>query len=161
ASATRSICDSGRDRPLGAAARRRYRRPSMTRLLALALLLAPACAHRVPPPPAPAPAVAAAADEGWRPLFDGHGLDASTTTGSAMWRVEDGVIVGGQDGDPKRSGLLATRETFTDFDLQLDFMIDEHCKYNSDVYLRNQPGARGRTGYQVNIGRGAVGEFCV
>jgi hypothetical protein len=39
-------------------------------------------------------------------------------------------------------------------------MIDEHGKYNSGVYLRNQPGSRGRTGYQVNIGRGAVGEFC-
>jgi hypothetical protein len=39
-------------------------------------------------------------------------------------------------------------------------MIDEHGKYNSGVYLRNTPGAGGRTGYQVNIGRGAAEEYC-
>jgi hypothetical protein len=39
-------------------------------------------------------------------------------------------------------------------------MIDEHGKYNSGVYLRNDPGKGGRTGYQVNIGRGAAEEYC-
>ena len=97
--------------------------------------------------------------DGWRSLFDGKDLKEWTTVGSAVWRVEDGVIVGGQDGDPKRGGMLVTKEQFKDYELVLDFMIDEHGKYNSGVYLRNAPEARGRTGYQVNIGRGAAEEY--
>jgi hypothetical protein len=97
---------------------------------------------------------------GWRALFDGSTLDAWQPVGTAVWRIEDGVLVGTQDGDAKRSGLFHTREEFTDFELELDFMIDEHGKYNSGVYLRNRPDAKGRTGYQVNIGRGAASEYC-
>jgi hypothetical protein len=102
------------------------------------------------PPPAPP----------WRSLFNGRDLESWVPVGSAQWRVEEGVIVGGQDGDPKRSGLLTSKDSFKDFELVLDFMIDEHGKYNSGVYLRNDPGKGGRSGYQVNIGRGAAGEFC-
>jgi hypothetical protein len=96
---------------------------------------------------------------GFRPLFNGTDLAGWTTVGSAQWKVEDGIIVGGQDGDPKRSGLLTTKDEFLDFELALDFMIDEHGKYNSGVYLRQQPGRGGRTGYQVNIGRGQAQEY--
>src|SRR4051812_18205312 len=96
----------------------------------------------------------------WRTLFNGKNLDAWVPQGSAQWRVEDGIIVGGQDGDPKKSGLLTTKDSFKDFELTLDFMIDEHGKYNSGVYLRNDPKTQARTGYQVNIGRGAAEEYC-
>lgn len=91
-------------------------------------------------------------------LFDGSSLEKWESVGSAVWRVEDGAIWGGQDGDPKRSGLLHTKERFQDFDLELEFMIDEHGKYNSGVYLRNTAGTRRRTGYQINLGRGAADE---
>ena len=74
-------------------------------------------------------------------LFDGKSLDNWQSVGSAKWRVEDGMIVGGQDGDPKRSGILMSRQSFKDFDLELEFMIDEHGKYNSGVYLRHGQGA--------------------
>lgn len=103
---------------------------------------------------------AEAQSSGWRPLFDGKTLEGWKSIGSAVWRVEDGVLVGGQDGDPKRSGLLASTEKFKDFELALDFMIDEHGKYNSGVYLRNTPGIGSRSGYQVNIGRGQAEEYC-
>jgi type 1 glutamine amidotransferase len=96
----------------------------------------------------------------WRSLFNGKDLTGWKAIGSAVWKVEDGVIIGGQDGDPKKAGLLTTVEQFKDFELSLDFMIDEHGKYNSGVYLRNTPGNGGRTGYQVNIGRGAAEEYC-
>jgi len=96
----------------------------------------------------------------WRNLFNGKNLDAFKAEGSAQWRVEDGIIVGGQDGDPKKSGLLCTKDAFKDFELTLDFMIDEHGKYNSGVYLRNDRNTQARTGYQVNIGRGAAEEYC-
>ena len=109
-------------------------------------------------------AVSAADDKapaaaGWRELFNGKDLSNFEQVGTAKWRVEDGVIVGGQDGDPKRSGLLTTKEQFKDFEIALEAMIDEHGKYNSGVYLRNEPGKGGRTGYQVNIGRGAAEEY--
>lgn len=92
----------------------------------------------------------------WRPLGNGRDLTNWTQLGTARWSVTNGVIHGGQDGDPKRSGLLATKEQFQDFELELEFMIDEHGKYNSGVYLRSEPG---RSGYQVNIGRGAAEEY--
>jgi hypothetical protein len=114
---------------------------------------------------APAATPAAAQSAGaWKELFDGKTLEGWTTSGSAVWRPEDGadgpIIAGGQDGDPKRSGMLKTAAQYQDFELELEFLIDEHGKYNSGVYLRNRPDAGGRTGYQVNIGRGAAGEFC-
>ena len=125
-------------------------RPTTTRLLALTAIACLAVAAKEK----------SDATQGWRVLFDGKSLDAWNPIGSAKWRVEDGVIVGGQDGDPKRSGLLTTKDSFKDFEIELEFMIDEHGKYNSGVYIRNQPGIQGRTGYQVNIGRGAAEEYC-
>ena len=92
-------------------------------------------------------------------LFNGKSLDDWTTVGSAKWRAEKGVMVGGQDGDPKRSGLIMTKRKFRNFDLELDFKIDEHGKYNSGVYIRHDPKKRGRRGYQVNIGRAAAKEY--
>lgn len=105
------------------------------------------------------PAASASGQE-WREMFNGRDLENWSQLGSAKWRVEDGVIVGGQDGEPRRSGLLATKDPFKDFELELEFMIDEHGKYNSGVYLRNEAGTAGRTGYQINIGRGASEEYC-
>lgn len=120
--------------------------------LLAAVVLASCARTPVPAPPASA--------DGWRALFDGRTLDGWRPVGTAVWRVEDGVLVGTQDGDPKRSGVIETQDVFRDFELALEFMIDEHGKYNSGVYLRNAPGSRGRTGYQVNIGRAAAEEFC-
>ena len=124
--------------------------PSSRPIISVALLVVLACAGAEPAP---------GAADGWRDLFNGRDLDNFTQVGSAKWRVEDGVILGGQDGDPKRSGLLATKEQFKDFELQLEVMIDEHGKYNSGVYLRNEPGRGGRSGYQINVGRGQAEEY--
>ena len=119
-----------------------------------------ACLAACAAPAAPREGKEAPGADGWRALFNGKDLDGWDTVGTAKWRVEDGVIVGGQDGDPSRHGLLFTKEQFKDFELDLEFMIDEHGKYNSGVYLRNAPGDAGRTGYQVNIGRGQAEEYC-
>ncbi|MFT5121583.1 MAG: hypothetical protein ACI9TH_000849 [Kiritimatiellia bacterium] len=89
-------------------------------------------------------------------LFDGKSLSLWEAKGTAEWRAENGVIVGGQDGDPKRSGVLRTKQTFADFDFETEFMIDEHGKYNSGVYLRDTGNGKR---YQVNIGRGVAGEY--
>jgi hypothetical protein len=98
-------------------------------------------------------------EDGWRPLFNGKDLEGWSPRGSAAWRVEEGVLVGGQDGDPKKSGVIATKDAFQDFELALDFMIDEHGKYNSGVFIRNDPKSGGQSTYQINIGRAEAGEY--
>src|SRR6476619_4773350 len=61
-------------------------------------------------------AAAQSAGTPWRTLFNGHDLEGSVPVGTAQWRVEEGIIVGGQDGDPKRSGLLTSKDSFKDFE---------------------------------------------
>ena len=99
-------------------------------------------------------------EAGWKPLFNGKDLEGWVTKGSAAWRVENGVIAGGQDGDPRKSGVLITKDEYKDFELALDFLIDEHGRYNSGIYIRNDPGSQGQATYQINIGRAAAGEYC-
>ncbi|MBI1874958.1 MAG: DUF1080 domain-containing protein [Acidobacteria bacterium] len=88
------------------------------------------------------------------------------------WKIENGVIVGGQAPEGQRGGSLTSVDKFKDVELEFDFMLAEHgtkcsaalvgpnqanaseertCTYNSGVYLR--------TGYQVNLGRREAGEF--
>jgi hypothetical protein len=102
----------------------------------------------------------AAPERAWTPLFNGKDLTGWVSNGTAVWKAEEGILVGGQEGDPRRGGLLSTTGAYKNFELSLDFLIDEHGKYNSGVYLRNDAGTSGQTTYQVNIGRGAVGEYC-
>jgi Domain of Unknown Function (DUF1080) len=126
----------------------------------------------------------------WKPLFNGKDLtgwtvaagrrggggtagaaapDAAAPAPAPSWKVEDGVLVGGQGGG---RGSLVSNEQFKDFELELDFVLAEHgtqcsaelvgpkqenasadrsCLYNSGITFR--------TGYQVNIGRREAGEF--
>lgn len=120
------------------------------RIAALALVLALGSCSLPPEPEGPP----------WQPLFNGRTLDGWVVNGSGVWRVQEGAIWGGQDGDPRRGGTLSTVGKYRDFELSLEFLIDEHGKYNSGVYLRNDPKTTGQTTYQVNIGRGVVGEYC-
>ena len=100
----------------------------------------------------------AGADTEFKSLLAADTLDGWETIGPAKWRVTKGELVTGQDGDPKRWGMLQTKSKYRDFELKLDFKIDEYGKYNSGVYLR-QPTERGvGRPYQVNIGRGVAGE---
>ena len=108
--------------------------------------------------------------EPWKPLFNGKDFTgwtiparrgASLNPADAGWKMENGIIVGGQAGPGQRGGSLVSQSGFKDFELELDFMLAEqpagpdssctNCTYNSGVYLR--------TGYQVNFGRREAGEF--
>ena len=118
----------------------------------------------------------------WRPLFNGKDLTGWTVAAGrggtapgapapqpAQWKVENGVLVGGQG---TGRGSLVTTEQFKDFDLELEFTLaelgtkcsaeligekqenaseDKSCLYNSGISFR--------TGYQLNIGRREAGEF--
>jgi hypothetical protein len=109
--------------------------------------------------------------EPWEPLFNGkdftgwtvpaRGGGPSTNPADAGWKMENGIIVGGQAGLGQRGGNLVSQARFKDFELEFDFMLAEqpaapdgsctNCTYNSGVSLR--------TGYQVNFGRREAGEF--
>jgi hypothetical protein len=134
----------------------------MNRLLSLlTIMLVAGCATKPAPAPTTAPAPDAAA---WRDLFNGRDLTGWKKAGSAEWRVDQSgawpaMIVGGQEGDPKRAGTLSTVDQFQNFEIELEFMIDEYGKYNSGVYLRNNPDSKNPDRYQVNIGRAAVQEY--
>jgi hypothetical protein len=88
---------------------------------------------------------------------------------AASWKVEDGVLIGGQG---QGRGTLASDEQFKDFELELDFVLAEHgtqcsaelvgpkqenasaektCLFNSGISFRS--------GYQLNLGRREAGEF--
>lgn len=86
-------------------------------------------------------------EEGWYPLFDGRSLDGWTVAGDADWQVRDGEIVvlsGGQS-------LLMTDETFSDFELRVDFLAAPGA--NSGVFLRvtGKELSAGVAGYELNV----------
>jgi len=108
--------------------------------------------------------------EPWKALFNGKDFTGwtvparsgpSLSPADAGWKIENGVLVGGQAGPGQRGGSLVSQAKFKDVELELDFMLAEQpaapdgscttCTYNSGVYLRN--------GYQVNFGRREAGEF--
>ena len=116
---------------------------------------------------------------GWKPLFNGQDLSGWTAApGQAgphpapEWKIDNGVLIGGQSPRGIRGPALQTVEQFKDFELELDVMLAEHgtrcsaelvgagqanasvdksCLYNSGINMR--------TGYQLNIGRREAGEF--
>jgi len=104
--------------------------------------------------------------EPWKPLFNGQDFTGWTvparsgpSPAEAGWKIENGIIVGGQAGPGQRGGSLVSQGKFKDAELELDFMLAEQpaapngscatCTYNSGVSLRN--------GYQVNFGRREAG----
>ena len=108
--------------------------------------------------------------EQWKPLFNGKDFTGWTVPArggqsqipsKAGWKMENGIIVGGQASPSQRGGSLVSQAKFKDVELELDFMLAEEpaapdgscatCTYNSGVNLRN--------GYQVNFGRREAGEF--
>ena len=62
-------------------------------------------------------------------------LEGWESIGMAKWTVNKGILTGGQNGDAKRWGYLQTKRKYKNFELRLDFKIDEHGKYNSGIYL--------------------------
>ena len=94
----------------------------------------------------------------FQPLLNENFNKEWNSIGPAKWNLNKGILETGQDGDPKRWGILQTNKEYLDFELKLEFKIDEHEKYNSGVYLRRPKDSNNGRAYQVNIGRGASGE---
>jgi hypothetical protein len=89
---------------------------------------------------------------GWKLLFDGKDLDGweplstSKPPANGDWTVVDGAIV-----CPGTSpGWLASQDTYSDFELKLQFRGPE--KVNSGVFLRSaKEGQPSVTGYELQI----------
>ena len=94
-----------------------------------------------------------ATEGGWTPLFDGESLDGwRVVNGTATFEARDGRIIGTSvRGSP--NSFLATDREFSDFVLELEFLVDPNM--NSGVQIRSHslPDYRnGRVhGYQVEI----------
>src|SRR5438477_7660094 len=91
--------------------------------------------------------------EAWKAIFNGkdftgwtvgaRGGGPSLSPADAGWKMENGIIVGGQAGPGQRGGSLVSQAQFKDFELELDFMLAEEpgapngscttCTYNSGV----------------------------
>ena len=106
-------------------------------------------------------AACAAATQAGRPLFDGEttqGWDIKAVHGGrvGLWTVEDGALVANQDTD-HTGGLLGTSETFSDFEIELEFRADYPA--DTGLFLRTREDGMG---YQVTIdvrGDGYVGSL--
>ena len=126
----------------------------------------------------------ASAQGPWKVLFDGKDLSNFTIAAGGRraappaapdalpgWHVQNGVVIGGEQKPGERSGALATKEKYFDFDLELDFVLGEiagvKCSEElgpkeeslSDSACLGNSGISYRGGYQLNIGRREGGEY--
>ena len=99
-------------------------------------------------PTEPAPAAEPAEAE-WTVLFDGSSLDGWDVVGGANWSLDesDGSVMA----DMGEQGFLVTPDSYSNFELMLEFWVDEPA--NSGVFIRCQaPEAiAADNAYEVNI----------
>jgi hypothetical protein len=98
----------------------------------------------------------AGGDDGWTALFNGRDLSGWVqVNGTAEYRVEDGAIVGvAVAGSP--NSFLATERSYSDFVLELDFLVEGSLNSGVQVRSESRPEVMdGRVhGYQVEIDPG-------
>ena len=109
-------------------------------VLLLALLLITAASLQ------PAPGATGQAGGGWTTLFDGSSLDGWNVLGDANWELADGAV----QADSGR-GFLVTASSYADFELTLEFWVDEPA--NSGIFIRcvDPQAVRDTNSYEVNI----------
>jgi len=82
----------------------------------------------------------------WTTLFDGANLDGWNVIGDANWELEDGAVQADSG-----SGFLVTEDSYADFELTLEFWVDEPA--NSGIFVRcaDPQSVRDTNAYEVNI----------
>jgi hypothetical protein len=97
-------------------------------------------------------------EAGFVPIFNGRTLEGWEGD-AALWKVEDGKLVGDSPGI-KKNEFLATKRPFGDFELRLEFKLREGVG-NSGVQFRSKRVAGGgeMEGYQADIGEGYWGSL--
>ena len=93
-----------------------------------------------------APVQDASAQGGWTTLFDGSNLNNFNPIWDANWEIADGAV-----GADSGSGFLVTKESYGDFELTLEFWVDEPA--NSGIFVRcaDATSVTDRNSYEVNI----------
>jgi hypothetical protein len=83
---------------------------------------------------------------GWVTLFDGKHLNNFNMVGTANWKLADGMVEA-----TSGSGFLVSKETFSNFEIRVEFFVDEGA--NSGVYMRCQDATTitDKTCYEANI----------
>ena len=78
-------------------------------------------------------------------LFDGT-IDAWNPIGNANWKLGDGVVEA-----TSGNGFLVSKESYTDFEIKVEFWVDEAA--NSGVFIRceNPMQIDATNAYEVNI----------
>ena len=79
-------------------------------------------------------------------LFDGTHLNNFNAVGNANWKLADGMVEA-----TSGSGFLVSKESYSDFELRVEFWVDEGA--NSGVYMRCQDANKitDTTCYEANI----------
>jgi hypothetical protein len=95
-------------------------------------------------------------------LFDGKTLDGWEGD-EKVWRVADGVIVGGSMQGNKQNEFLASKKSYKDFVLKLEYkLVGTEGFVNSGVQIRSKridKPANEMKGYQADIGVGWTGSL--
>ena len=83
---------------------------------------------------------------GWTTLFDGSSLDGWNVLGDANWELADSAVSANSG-----SGFLVTEASYGDFELTLEFWVDEPA--NSGVFIRcsDPQNVGAANSYEVNI----------
>lgn len=93
-------------------------------------------------------------------LFDGKSLDGWEGD-EKVWRVTDGVIMGGSMQGNKQNEFLASKKSYKDFVLKLEYkLVGTEGFVNSGVQIRSKridKPANEMKGYQADIGKGFSG----
>ena len=90
-------------------------------------------------------------EPGFVPLFNGKDLEGWEGD-LKLWTVQDGAIVGDSPGIPHNQ-FLSTKETFSDFELRLEFRLKEGAG-NSGIQFRSRriSDSTEVSGYQADLG---------
>jgi hypothetical protein len=82
----------------------------------------------------------------WVTLFDGSNLNHFNQVGTANWTLVNGIVEA-----TKGPGFLVTKEIYSDFEIRVEFWVDENG--NSGVYMRCQDAAKitDTTCYEANV----------
>ncbi|HVR87441.1 MAG TPA: DUF1080 domain-containing protein [Planctomycetota bacterium] len=95
-------------------------------------------------------------------LFDGKSLEGWEGD-EKVWRVVDGVIVGGSLQGNKQNEFLTTKKSYKDFVLKLEYkLVGTEGFINSGVQIRSRRVAKPANemkGYQADIGKGYSGSL--
>src|ERR1043165_8714288 len=94
-------------------------------------------------------------------LFDGRSFAGWEGETNTVWRILDGVIVGGSLAGNPRNEFLATRKAYRNFHLRLEYkLVGTEGFVNGGVQFRSKRIANPpneMSGYQADIGAGYRG----